>query len=334
MNNPKISIIIGCYNSERFIKDTLDSILNQTYKNWECLCVNDGSKDNTLSILQEYAVMDSRIKVFTKQNGGNLSKSINYVLDDVTGDFIILCGHDDRYSSDLLENAVKRQIETGADVVIPDQCLFHPGRPDRNYYMIGTGRFKSNDDPSIDRSIVLTNYEAVKKSIDWQINILGLYKTSIIKKHKFCEDGMNTDEYSHRVFLYDANKIAFSTGTYFYYQIETSITKAISVSRFNIFKCDELLYSFLEKNNFEQDILNKCLKLTIKKYFGLKKKFYRNYENFSEVESEQIRSFFEEGYNNILSHLKNKFYFKLKDKMIDCIYYKIKVQHKSGHKKQ
>ena len=62
-----------CYNSELWVKNALDSIKNQTYPHWELIVVNDGSKDNTPDILNEYAESDERIKVFSKENGGYVS---------------------------------------------------------------------------------------------------------------------------------------------------------------------------------------------------------------------------------------------------------------------
>ena len=320
MREFKVSIIIACYNSESFIRDTLDSILSQTYKNWECLCVDDSSTDNTMAILQEYAALDNRIRIFKKANGGNVSKSVNYVLNEVQGEFMILCGHDDRYSPDLLENAVIRQNETNADVIIPDACIFHPDKPHKNFYMVGTKKYKNNTNKNKSRSIILSNYEAVARSIDWQISVLGLYRANIIKQYGFCETGMNTDEFSERVFLYNANKVAFSRGVYYYYQLPTSMTKAIAVRRFDIFKCDELLYKFLEENNFEKKYLKKCLGLTVKKYFALKKMYLKNYKCFTKENIDLIESYFREGYKNIVSHLQYKWLFILKNKIINRLY--------------
>ena len=68
-NNIKFSVIMPCYNSEQYVKKAIDSILNQTYGNWELIAVNDGSADSTPEILAEASLKDSRIKVFTKENG-------------------------------------------------------------------------------------------------------------------------------------------------------------------------------------------------------------------------------------------------------------------------
>ena len=77
---PKVSILVPCYNVEKYIRQCIDSIVNQTLKDIEIICINDGSKDNTLSILQQYAYKDDRIKIayslFLKANL-NFSKMLH-----------------------------------------------------------------------------------------------------------------------------------------------------------------------------------------------------------------------------------------------------------------
>ena len=70
MNKPKISVIIPVYNVEKYLAECLDSVANQTLKDIEIICVNDGSTDNSLLILKEYASKDSRIKIIDKENEG------------------------------------------------------------------------------------------------------------------------------------------------------------------------------------------------------------------------------------------------------------------------
>ena len=62
---PKVSIIVPVYNVEKYLPQCLDSILKQTFTDFECICVNDGSPDNSLAILQEYAKKDDRIKIIS-----------------------------------------------------------------------------------------------------------------------------------------------------------------------------------------------------------------------------------------------------------------------------
>lgn len=73
LDNPLISVIVPAYNAEQYIRDCLDSIINQTYQNLEIICINDGSQDNTAEILNEYDKADSRFIVIHRQNKGLVS---------------------------------------------------------------------------------------------------------------------------------------------------------------------------------------------------------------------------------------------------------------------
>lgn len=82
MNPIHIAIVIPVYNASKYISDCLDSIVAQTYQNWEAICVDDGSTDDSLHILKDYAKKDQRIKVYTKENGG-ASSARNFALSQV-----------------------------------------------------------------------------------------------------------------------------------------------------------------------------------------------------------------------------------------------------------
>ena len=88
------SIIIPVYNVEKYLRDCLDSVLAQTYPDWEAVCVNDGSTDGSSVILEEYSSKDSRFKVFNQANGG-LSLARNTGLDEAKGDYILFLDSDD-----------------------------------------------------------------------------------------------------------------------------------------------------------------------------------------------------------------------------------------------
>lgn len=98
--NLTFSVIMPCYNSESYVRGALQSILDQTYPHWELIAVNDGSTDDTLSILEQYASADPRIKIFSKPNGGYIS-AVNLGLEKITGDYFLLMGSDDALGADL-----------------------------------------------------------------------------------------------------------------------------------------------------------------------------------------------------------------------------------------
>ena len=104
-NERLVSVIIPAYNAQMFIESCIDSILKQSYTNFEIVVVNDGSNDNTLNILETLAKKDERIKVYSKENGG-VSSARNYGISKANGDFITFVDSDDGLVVDALENMV------------------------------------------------------------------------------------------------------------------------------------------------------------------------------------------------------------------------------------
>ena len=94
MSNPKISVIIPVYNAEATLRRCVDSVLSQTFTDFECLLINDGSKDRSGEICDEYAAKDSRVRVFHKENGG-VSSARNVGLDNMNGEWVTFVDSDD-----------------------------------------------------------------------------------------------------------------------------------------------------------------------------------------------------------------------------------------------
>ena len=115
----KVSIITATYNHEKFIAKCIESVLRQTYPNWEQIIVDDGSTDNTESIVREYAAKDSRIKYIRKEHEGimNLKNSYNLALDNSTGDLIAILEGDDYWPDYKLEVQVPYFKEDRKSVV-------------------------------------------------------------------------------------------------------------------------------------------------------------------------------------------------------------------------
>lgn len=116
MNIPKISIVIPCYNVEKYLHQCLDSVVNQTLRDLEIICVNDGSKDSTLSIIQEYAAKDDRIRIIDKPNGG-YGESMNRGFDLATGEYIGIIESDDYAELDMFEKLYSCAKAHDLDVV-------------------------------------------------------------------------------------------------------------------------------------------------------------------------------------------------------------------------
>lgn len=104
--NPKISVIVPVYNVEKYLRRCIDSILSQTFSDFELLLIDDGSKDKSGDICDEYAAKDARIRVFHKDNGG-VSSARNLGLVKANGEFIFFVDSDDYLDNTHLENYSK-----------------------------------------------------------------------------------------------------------------------------------------------------------------------------------------------------------------------------------
>lgn len=116
IKNKKISIIIPAYNIEEYIGECLDSLINQTYKNIEIIVVNDGSKDNTSNIINEYAKKDNRVKVINQQNQG-VSETRNNALRNIEADYVMFVDGDDWIELDACEFVINEIKKENPDIL-------------------------------------------------------------------------------------------------------------------------------------------------------------------------------------------------------------------------
>ena len=117
-----VSIIVAVYNAGEFLSRCLDSLINQTYKNYEIICVNDASTDNSLIILEEYSRKSDRIKIYNHDKNKNAGGSYNTGLKHSNGDYICIVDHDDWLSSDAIEVLVEATENGKYDIVGPALC--------------------------------------------------------------------------------------------------------------------------------------------------------------------------------------------------------------------
>ncbi len=140
---PKISIIVPVYKVEKYLRRCLDSIVNQTYPDWECILVDDGSPDNSGKICDEYAGKDKRFKVYHKGNEG-VAKARITAFENSKGEFITFIDTDDYVSDLYLEKLLKPIIEDDADMVSCDYCIVENGEI-RNPKAKLTGTFENKE---------------------------------------------------------------------------------------------------------------------------------------------------------------------------------------------
>jgi glycosyltransferase involved in cell wall biosynthesis len=121
MNEIKVSVIIPVYNVEKYIKKSLESVMNQTLKEIEIICVNDGTKDNSRKIIEEYAQKDERIKIIDKENGG-LSSARNAGMEIARGEYLGFVDSDDWIEETMYEKLYEKAKADESQMVI---CAVH-----------------------------------------------------------------------------------------------------------------------------------------------------------------------------------------------------------------
>lgn len=105
------------YNGEKWLNDSITSVINQTYKNWELICVDDGATDNSAKILDKFAERDARIRVFHNKNVGP-GESLNFGIKNANGQYLCFLDQDDKYTKDYLEQMFDSIESSNADVAI------------------------------------------------------------------------------------------------------------------------------------------------------------------------------------------------------------------------
>ena len=256
---PKISIVIPVYNAEMFLSETLNSILNQTFTDFECIIVNDGSKDKSLDIINDFIFTDSRFKCFTINNSGCADIPIKHGVKNSVGDFIMVIGHDDYLDSSCLEKMYTKQLETNADVVILTLvgCL---NELEGELYRLPV--------LNLDVNKTYSGIEACGMTIGgWKFSCNGM----LVNKSLY--DGipigvyMNSDELSSRYLLYKAKIVSFSDATYRYRNHLNSISRAVSARLFEKLIVDSQLNDFIDLRYSENSGVPKQIRIT--RFFNL-----------------------------------------------------------------
>ena len=193
----KVSVVIPVYNVEDLLGECLDSICNQTLKDIEIICVNDGSKDSSLDILNEYALNDSRITVVDQENGGH-AVATNRGMELATGEYLFLMDSDDILDLTALEKTSALADEKKVDFVIFQAINYYMDKneyiEEENYSMNRLADFVGDS---------VFNYTDIRDYV-FDITVTPwskLYRRQFIKDNNITfPEGLVIDD---NVFLYD-----------------------------------------------------------------------------------------------------------------------------------
>ena len=218
-----ISIIVPVYNVEKYLSRCIDSILSQTFTDFELILVNDGSPDNCGKICDDYATKDNRVKVIHKENTG-VSDSRNKGLDIANGRYITFCDSDDYVDDDWLERLYKGTIRYDVDSY---SMNFRCVNEDKDIESSSEFAEKLSEVTSDEEAVQYLLFDILGGGCGWAI-WTRLFKRSIIEKYsiRFCQTCGNYAEDMAFVLEYAVNCCKFYTESYCgynYYQRKNSM---------------------------------------------------------------------------------------------------------------
>lgn len=208
-----ISVVIPVYNVEKYIRESLDSIINQTYKNLQIILIDDGSTDSSRSICDEYAASDDRITVIHQKNAG-AGAAKNTGLDLIQGEYFSIIDSDDYIELNMYEKMVCYMENYRVDVV---QCLFRNVFVNRKVYR--NYIVKSKPIRKVSRNKFLKEY-----LYDWKYAIFWnkLFKTSLLKNIRFPIGRKIDDEFFTYKLICNSEHIVNTQDVFYNYRMRQS----------------------------------------------------------------------------------------------------------------
>ena len=287
-----ISVIVPVYNREKYLHECIDSIINQTYKNLEIIFVDDGSTDNSLSILKHYERLDKRIIVMTQNNLG-ICLSVKNALSLSKGKYILRVDSDDVNSLNRCEKQLKFLVENDYDVV---GCYLKSFGNGSEVSKRGMERFVNKP---------IENYYDQNKRIYEGSNIGGGYlfaKSDVLKKfspfHK--NYGLVEDVYLYILLHQNGCKIGILEEELYYYRVHNSNTSLSTNRKAVVEKYVEVMFRFLfrdkilkyenvvvVKNCREIDLIKNCFS---EFYPYLENVFYFDETNINQISNYDFNS--------------------------------------------
>lgn len=244
-NTPLISIVIPTYNGAKFIGETLSSILASTYKNFEVLCVDDMSSDDTVNIIKYVAKIDGRVKLIAlKTKSGNPSKSILLARPHCHGDYFFYMSQDDVVSKNLLEKMIETANVTGADMIVPNMIW---------YYGVLEGDLKGIFPIKTLEVSTVTGKEAFLALCKKQIHGFALKRMELIDKYKYDDKFIDSTDICTAMQYFYSRNVAFCDAVFYYRQNNPdAMTKKVDINLLKMLDSRIELINFALQNNLKK----------------------------------------------------------------------------------
>lgn len=271
-----VSVIIAVYNTERYLRECLDSLLSQTYSNWEAWCIDDGSTDASSSILDSYAKRDSRINVVHLQENKGLAFARNIGVEKNNGNYIMFLDSDDWLLQDSIEKARKIFLEHPYSDCVLFKCIYVYSDREEFY-------------PS-QYFECISGTEAALRSLSWK-NIHGIYmvKAEIHKKYLYDTSAKwYSDENTTFQHYFASKEVRCTDGVYKYRMHDDSITHKVSIHQFDKLDAKDSQRKMLEEMNASIDCILLQEEVRWRSIIDCYMYYYNNRRYFTKAEKKTI----------------------------------------------
>lgn len=293
----KVSVIVPIYNVEEYINKCVDSILNQTFKEFELILVDDGSTDNSGNICDTYKSIDDRVHVIHKNNGG-LSDARNFGIEAATGEFLYFIDGDDFIHEDTLESMYNSIMKTNSDIAICNMVRYY-GETDTEKFYNPVEKMKVLDDNY--------RFETLK-----QPSVCNkMFKAILFKNIKFPLKKYYEDTFIYHELLFNARRVVLTGKDSYYYRSRRGsiISGGYNKKYFDFIEAVYLRALFLDKNNIHS--------YADEAYLHLYSSLAIAYKN-TEVDEAEVKSLLEKSkvrYNEIFKRIIRDSHFSIKQKI-------------------
>ena len=325
---PDITVIIPIYNVGKYISKCLDSVLNQTYKNFEIWAVDDGSSDNSKDIVKKYATIDSRIKFIEKTNGG-YGSVLEYCLKRITTKYFLICDPDDWLKDTALAELRSFAEIHKLDLVVGDRYNVYVDNGEQRYFRSLLGKL------DIKPKLV---YDSCDKIQDFSFFLVSphakLFKTKIAREIKIPHKVSYTDFVLYVLSLVNVKRIAYYDSALAYYLIDRpgNTTTANNVSKINDYLVSwNAVFNQLHKNEKVSILLSRLyvqLEFIMFEYSKVLKKDSNNiYRNKIFINIKSLQK-----YSKYISHknIKSKIiFYGLMNRHLYKLFAKLYMKNKS-----
>ena len=257
-----VSVIMPVFNASRFLDESIGSLQKQDHQDWELICVDDGSTDDSLLKLREHEKSDHRIKVYSQANAGP-AQARKLGIRHSGGGYIAYLDADDTYSNDYLSETLAAAVSQDADVVMPTMKLYTRMKDGEPLDFNAQHNLKADQE--------IPRRDAFMRTFPWSVHGFCLYRAEHLKRFALTEisevNNFNADEYLTRHLLLYASKIVVSNGVYYYGINDESITRKFSTKKLAALKVNDLLFQLAVKEGFGdsdlQTIANHSFKILV-----------------------------------------------------------------------